>query len=67
MAEVIYVYLAHYSDLGVCGKTTGAVVSSKNTGLSKLSAFLAAMAIARLFHEALICWLGHSYSLFLPS
>ena len=53
MAKVIYVYLVHCSDLGVCGKTTGAVASSKDTSLSELSAFPVAMATAKFVHEAL--------------
>ena len=53
MAKVIYVYLAHYFGLGVCGKTTDAVVSSKDTSLSKLSAFPVAMVTAKFVHEAL--------------
>ena len=53
MVRVIYVCLAHYSGLGVCGKTTGAVVSLKDTSPSELSAFPAAMATAKFVHEAL--------------
>ena len=53
MAKAICVYLAHYSGLGVYGKTTDAAVSSKNTSPSKLSAFPVAMATAKFVLEAL--------------